>query len=157
MIDIRLSTDLDYGAVLTLQRAAFVDEARIYETPFVPSLDETLDELAARMRSSTSWVAEFDSRIVGAVSLRSYRTGGPDVERLMVAPDFRDQGISSQLLTTLEKHALANGHTHLQLIVGDLATDNRALYRHLGWVEHHSHPLEGAAHVLLHTMIKQLT
>jgi hypothetical protein len=25
----------------TLQRASFVDEARIYETPFVPALDET--------------------------------------------------------------------------------------------------------------------
>lgn len=156
MIDIRSATVQDYGPVLTLQRAAFVDEARIYETPFVPSLDETLDELTTRMESSTSWVAELNGRIVGAVSLRNYRDGGPDVERLMVAPDCRGQGISRQLLATVEEQAIRSGFAELRLIVGDLATDNRALYNHLGWVEQFSHPLEGAQHILLHTMTKRL-
>lgn len=154
MIEIRPSAERDYGALLTLQRAAFVDEARIYNTPFVPSLDETFDELTTRMNETTSWVAELDGRIVGAVSLRNYRDGGPDVERLMVAPDRRGMGISSMLLAALERHAVDQGHHQLQLIVGDLAADNRAIYNHLGWTEQYSHRLQGADHVLLHTMSK---
>lgn len=95
---IRRLDSADYGQVFTLQRASFVDEARIYETPFVPALDETFDEFIARMDASTSWVAAHDGRIVGAISLRTYRRGIPSVERLMVAPDCRGQGISSVLL-----------------------------------------------------------
>lgn len=157
VIEIRAATERDYGAILTLQRAAFVDEARIYNTPFVPSLDETLEGLTSRMNDSTSWIAELDGRIVGAVSLRNYRDGGPDVERLMVAPDCRGAGISSLLLAALEKHAADEGHPQIQLIVGDLAVDNREIYRHLGWTEQYSHRLQGADHVLLHTMTKTPT
>ena len=156
VIDIRLASEEDYGPLFTLQRAAFVDEARIYGTPFVPSLDETFDEFTVRLGVSTSWVAQLERRIVGAVSLRRYREGGPDVERLMVAPDCRGMGIASSLLSTLERYAASSGETHLQLIVGDLADDNRSIYRHLGWVSQHSHQLEGREHVLLHSLRKTL-
>lgn len=156
MIDARAATDADDGAVFTLQRAAFVDEAVIYGTPFVPALEESFARFGARMRSSTSWVAETRGRIVGAVSLRNYRPGGPDVERLMVAPDCRGRGISRRLLDELERHAAVAGHERLQLIVGDLAVDNRAIYEHLGWGVEFSHRLDGAQHVLLHTMTKRV-
>ena len=45
---IRRLDSAEYGQVFTLQRASFVDEARIYETPFVPALDETFDEFITR-------------------------------------------------------------------------------------------------------------
>lgn len=154
---IRLVEPSDLGEIFTLQRAAFVDEARLYETPFVPALDETFDDFIQRMASSTSWAAIQGNRIAGAVSLRTYRRGIPDVERLMVAPDCRGQGISSVLLRAVEDTARSAGHKSLQLIVGDLATNNRAIYVHLGWVEESSEHVVGFEHVLLHTMVKQLT
>ena len=83
--------------MFTLQRAAFVDEGRLYGTPDVPALIETKVEFTARLAKSQSWVAVDQRRIVGAVSLRVYR-GAPDVERLMVAPDRRSEGIASKLL-----------------------------------------------------------
>ncbi len=153
---IRSLTSTDYGQVFTLQRAAFVDEARLYETPYVPALDETFEELTSRLEASNSWVATLGERIVGAISLRKYRDGVPDVERLMVAPDCRGQGIASVLLNSAEDHAREQGHEVVQLIVGDLATDNRALYRHLGWVERSTETLAGFDHVVLHTMTKPL-
>jgi GNAT superfamily N-acetyltransferase len=153
---IRPLSSADHGEVFTLQRAAFVDEARLYETPSVPALDETLEELTSRLEASTSWVATLGERIVGALSLRNYRDGIPDIERLMVAPDCRGQGIASVLLNTAEDHAREQGHQVLQLIVGDLATDNRALYRHLGWVQRSTKRLAGFDHVVVHTMTKQL-
>jgi GNAT superfamily N-acetyltransferase len=146
----------DLGEIFTLQRAAFVDEARLYETPFVPALDETFDEFTQRMQASTSWAAIQGNRIVGAVSLRTHLREIPDVERLMVAPDCREQGISSVLLQAVEDTARSAGHQSLQLIVGDLATNNRAIYGHLGWVEESSEHLVGFEHVLLHTMVKTL-
>lgn len=153
---IRLAEPADRGELFTLQRAAFVDEARLYETPFVPALDETFEAFGARHDTSTTWVAEFGGRIVGAVSLRDYRSGGPDIERLMVAPDCRGQGISSVLMKVAEDHALAAGFDAIQLIVGEIAHDNRAIYRHLGWVERAHEPLKDFEHVILVTMSKQL-
>ncbi len=153
---IRQAQQPDLGELFTLQRAAFVDEARIYGTPFVPALDESFNEFATRHAASTSWVAEYDGRLVGAVSVRNYRPGGPDVERLMTAPDCRGQGISSVLLKVAEDHALANGFDAIQLIVGEKATDNRSIYRHLGWVEGAHEPLAGFEHVILVTMSKAL-
>jgi len=157
MAEIRQATERDYGEIFTLQRAAFVDEARIYQTPAVPALEESLDELTARMDHSTSWVAQRDGRIIGSVSLRNYRDGGPDIERLMTAPDCRRQGLSRQLLAAAETHAQAMGYAQIQLIVGDLATANRAIYTHLGWTEVSSEAAPGYEHVVLHTMVKRLT
>ena len=154
---IRAAEPRDLGQIFTLQRASFVDEARIYDTPFVPALDETFDEFTERMQASLTWVAVHDERIVGSVSLRKHDHDVPHIQRLMVAPDCRGQGISSVLLQVVEDHAQAGGHETLQLIVGDLATDNRAIYTHLGWIETSSERLAGFEHVVLHTMTKQLT
>jgi len=153
---IRRAEPGDLGEIFTLQRAAFVDEAWVYETPFVPALEETYEAFAERMHGSTSWVATNNDRIVGAVSLRTCRIDTPDVERLMVAPDCRGQGIASVLLQAVEDAAREAGHRSLQLIVGDLATANRAIYAHLGWTEVASEHLEDFEHVVVHTMAKPL-
>lgn len=153
---LRQAEAADHGAIFTLQRASFVDEARLYGTPHVPALDETLEALTERLSRSTSWVAEVDGRIVGAVSLRSYRLGGPDIERLMVAPDMRGQGIASVLLAVAEDHARSLGQERVQLIVGDLAEANRAIYEHLGWRHVSTEPLEAFPDVIVHTMAKAL-
>jgi len=74
----------------------------------------------------------------------------------MVAPDCRGQGIASVLLQAVEDAAREAGHRSLQLIVGDLATANRAIYGHLGWTEVASEHLEDFEHVVVHTMAKPL-
>lgn len=158
MVDfaIRPMASSDYGEVWCLQRAAFVDEARIYGTPFVPSLDDTLVETIERLEASQSWVALDQRRIVGAVSLRIYRRGVPDVERLMVAPDRRGEGLASELLVAAEQNARDAGHASLQLVVGALATNNHAIYDHLGWQDAGAEALEGFPHVIVRTMTKAL-
>lgn len=160
MVHIRRASESDHGAIFTLQRAAFLDEARLYETPFVPSLDETLEQFAERMQQSVSWVSLIDNRLVGAVSLRDYHRDegpmGPDIERVMVAPDCRGLGLSRALMETAEAFARSKGHEMVRLIVGDLAKDNIAIYTHLGWERKASHRLDGFEHVLLHTMAKRL-
>jgi len=145
----------NYGEVFTLQRAAFVNEARLYGTPDIPSLNEEFNNFCVRMSESDSWAAIDGNRIVGAVSLRIYR-GAPDVERLMVAPDRRGEGIATLLLSALENAALESGHSTIQLILGDAATDNRQIYTHLGWLHANTCQLPGNPSVILHTMKKKL-
>jgi tRNA (guanine37-N1)-methyltransferase len=145
----------DHGEMFTLQRAVFVEEGRLYGTLDVPSLNETLVEFVARLDESESWVALDNYRIVGAVSLRTYR-GVPDIERLMVAPDRRGIGISSKLLEVAERAAIDAGYLSLQLVVGDLAVENQNIYEHLGWRRTNTFRLEEYEHVILHSMTKEL-
>lgn len=154
-IEIRAAEPADYGEMYTLQLAAFVDEARLYGTPDVPSLNDTFKNFKDRLSTCDSWVALDRSRIVGAVSLRAHR-GAPDVERLMVAPDRRGESIGSELLKVLELAAIDAGHISLQLVVGDLAVDNQSIYEHLGWQKTDSFHLAGFERVVLHNMIKTL-
>ncbi len=152
---IRLATPADVGEIFTLQRAAFVDEARLYETPHVPPLWETFEECGVRLDASTSWVAADGHRIIGAVSQRLVHEV-PHVERLMVAPDRRGERLATALLDAVESHARASGIGALQLIVGDLAVDNQAIYEHLGWTRVSTFPLEDYPTVILHAMEKVL-
>lgn len=85
------------------------------------------------MTQSSNMVAVDNGRIVGSVSLRRYREGGADIERLMVAPDRRREGISALLLDALEKSLRDQGEPAVQLIVGEILAGNRALYDGRGY------------------------
>jgi len=152
---VRAATTVDFGEMFTLQRAAFVDEAQLFGTPDVPALSESFKEFKQRLSNSDTWVATDDTRIIGAVSLREYR-GVPDVERLMVAPDRRGEGVSSALLTALENAASKANHTSLQLVVAELAVKNQSIYEHLGWQKTRTYHLADYEDVVLHDMVKVL-
>ena len=56
-IEIRPITPADAGEVLTLQRAAFVQEAQIYGSTDMPPLTQTLEELEAELVENLGRVA----------------------------------------------------------------------------------------------------
>jgi len=145
----------DYGEMFTLQRAAFVDEGRLYQSLDTPALNETFDKFISRISNSTSWVAIDKNRIVGGVCLRIHQDV-LFVERLMVAPDRRGEGIGSKLLRTSESAALDAGHQSLCLVVGDLAVNLQRFYEHCGWKRTNSYQVPDYEHVILHEMEKQL-
>ena len=57
----------DGGELLTLQRAAFVTEAQLYGSPWLPALTETLAELQAAVGAGPTLTARLGTRLVGAV------------------------------------------------------------------------------------------
>ena len=75
------------GEILTLQRAAYVTEGQIYNTPFLPALTQSYDELVAELGEMVSFKATVRGRIVGAVRV-SVRGPVAEVGRLIVAPDM---------------------------------------------------------------------
>lgn len=124
----------DAGEVLTLQRAAFVQEAQIYGTPQLPPLTQTLDELEAELAENLGCVAVDGTRIVGAV--RARRDGELLlIGRLTIAPDQQGRGIGTRLLAAVEERGAALGATEAELFTGSLSEANLRLYLREGYVE----------------------
>jgi GNAT superfamily N-acetyltransferase len=133
-IEIRGIRPGDAGEVLTLQRAAFVQEALIYGSPDMPPLTQTLDELEAELAGNLGCVALDGKRIVGAA--RAQRDGDLLlIGRIAIAPDQQGRGIGSQLLAAVEKSGRDAGAHEAELFTGSLSEANLRLYEREGYVE----------------------
>jgi chorismate mutase/ribosomal protein S18 acetylase RimI-like enzyme len=121
------------GELLTLQRAAYTTEARLYGDPELPALAQTLEELTAELATGLAFVATRGTRIVGAVRGR-LADGVLHVGRLTVAPDQQGQGIGTALLAEVEAAAPA-GTREAALFTGSRSVPNLRLYERLGYRE----------------------
>jgi GNAT superfamily N-acetyltransferase len=119
------------GEVLTLQRAAFVAEARLYGTVEIPPLVETLDQLRHELATTVTMGAWLGTRLVGAARLT---VDGPIgwVSRVAVAPDQQGHGIGSGLLDAVEAAATPDVR-RFQLAAGQKSSANRAMYERRGY------------------------
>ena len=126
-------TSRDAGEVLTLQRAAYVGEAMLYDQ-FLPPLFETLDEVEAVLESDVTVLGLRDGqRLIGTVRIK------PDGEiaRLAVAPDRQHEGLGTRLL----RAAIERGGSWL--FTGDRSAANLRLYRRHGFEETRREPVPG--------------
>ena len=152
-IEIRPITPDDAGEVLTLQRAAFVQEALIYGSPDMPPLTQTLDELRAELEHNLGHVALDGPRIVGA--LRAQQDGELLlIGRIAIAPDQQGRGIGSQLLAAAEETGRDAGAREAELFTGSLSEANIRLYEREGYVETERVPQGGGTEQVF--MRKQL-
>ena len=119
------------GELLTLQRAAYVPEAQLYDDVRLPALVQTPDELADELAQSSCLAALAGSRLVGAVRTRE-RDGVLHVGRLVVAPDLQGRGIGTRLLLTAERTTRLARAT---LFTGARSTANLRLHRRHGYVD----------------------
>jgi GNAT superfamily N-acetyltransferase len=119
------------GELLTLQRAAYVTEAQLYDDVRLPPLVQTLDELVGELATSTCLAAVAGTRLVGAVRSRE-RDGVLHVGRLVVAPDRQGQGIGTRLLLAAEQ---ATALPRATLFTGARSSANLRLFRRHGYVE----------------------
>jgi GNAT superfamily N-acetyltransferase len=124
----------DAGEVMTLQRAAFVQEALIYGTPEMPPLTQTLEEVESELHENLGCVALDGPRMVGAVRARldgSLLLVG----RIAIAPDRAGEGIGTTLLAAVERRGAEAGATEAELFTGSLSEANLRLYEREGYVE----------------------
>jgi ribosomal protein S18 acetylase RimI-like enzyme len=130
---VEVLTERDAGEVLTVQRAAYVGEAMLYDS-FLPPLHETLDEVRSVLAGDTLVLGiREDGRLIGTVRIK------PDgeVARLAVAPDRQREGLGARLLEA----AIVNGGTWL--FTGDRSEANLRLYRRYGFEETRREPVSG--------------
>jgi ribosomal protein S18 acetylase RimI-like enzyme len=131
--EVEVLTARDAGEVLTLQRAAYVGEAMIYDQ-FLPPLFETLDEVREVLDGDIEVLGIRDAgRLIGMVRIK------PDGEiaRLAVAPDRQHEGLGTSLLEA----AIERGGTWL--FTGNQSESNLRLYRRHGFEETHREAVPG--------------
>jgi GNAT superfamily N-acetyltransferase len=122
----------DAGELLTLQRAAYLAEAALYDDFALPPLTETVEEIRTAVAGSTVLKAVAGCRIVGVV--RGRRDGQTcHVGRLAVAPDLQGIGIGTALLRAIEQRFPQV--YRFELFTGRKSADNLRLYRRLGYVD----------------------
>ena len=123
----------DAGAVLTVQRAAFLAEAMAYGRA-IPPVRETVAQIEAAIAGGQMLVARDGTRLVGAV--RVARDGAEaSISRLAVAPDRQGEGLGGRLLAAAEAHA--GDVDRYVLFTGQRSERNLRLYRRHGYVETH--------------------
>jgi GNAT superfamily N-acetyltransferase len=123
----------DVGEILTLQRGAYLIEARIYREWDLPPLVETLDEVVEAIERTTVLKAVRGGRIVATGRARqddaTVRLG-----RFAVAPDLQGQGLGSRLIAALEATA-APATERFELFTGMNSEPNLRLYKRCGYTE----------------------
>ena len=123
----------DAGALFTVQRAAYVTEAQIYDSPRLPPLTETLDEVRAVLDNTLCLKAVRSGRVVGGVRLQVEGEVG-EIGRLIVAPDQQGLGLGRKLMTEIEA-AAPSSVERFELFTGHLSERNLGLYEKFGYEE----------------------
>ncbi|WP_020670042.1 GNAT family N-acetyltransferase [Amycolatopsis nigrescens] len=126
---------LDAGEVLTLQRAAYVPEARAHRSFELPPLLETLEQARAALADPAclAWGVRENGRLVASVRI-SVDGETAEVGRLVVAPDRQGHGLGGALLLAAER-LLPLQVRLLRLFTGEHSAGALRLYPRLGYHE----------------------
>lgn len=122
--------------LLWLQHAAYAVEAALIEDDRIPPLHESEQDLVS---APLLWVVTFDADlIVGAVGY-TIENDVVDIDRLMIAPNYRRQGLGRDLVSTVA------GLAETAIVsTGMKNTPARDLYESLGFIhESNIEPVEG--------------
>lgn len=119
----------DAKDLLDLQKLAYKSEANIYNDA-IPPLTQTLEQLEADFNKQLFIKACINGNIVGSV--RAYMKQDTClIGRLIVHPDFQNQGIGTKLMNEIEKRF--NQARKYELFTGHKSDRNLYLYQKLGY------------------------
>jgi ribosomal protein S18 acetylase RimI-like enzyme len=120
----------DAPVILELQKLCFKSEAELYRLASVPPMMETLQEFKAEFKTHVFLKAIKGKRIIG--SLRT-RTRGKSIYigRVIVHPDFQNQGLGTKLMQAVENMFQKAGR--YWLMTGFKSKRNLHLYTKLGY------------------------
>jgi len=127
---IRLATVPESDAVRDLVHAAY----RHYIPRIGKPPGPMLDNYAQRISDGQVWLLEDAAGLAGILVLED----GPDglmVDNIAVDPARRGTGCGKALMVFAEAEAGRRGHRRLRLYTHALMTENRALYRRIGFRE----------------------
>ena len=120
----------DVEEILALQKLAYRSEAEIYNDFNIPPMLQTLESIEKDFKNQFFIKVLVDGRIIGSV--RAYAKGGTCyIGRLIVYPDFQNQGIGTKLMNEIEK--IFNLCQRFELFTGDRSEKNIYLYQKLGY------------------------
>ena len=121
----------DLEEILALQKLAYQSEAQLNNDFTIPPLKQTLDEIRAEFERTIFLKVVQDGRIIGSVRARE-KDGDCYIGRLIVHPDYQNQGIGSHLLAAIEH--MSNGR-RFELFTSQRSERNLYLYAKFGYRE----------------------
>jgi len=119
----------DAEEILRLQYAAYQSEAAIYNNYSVQPLTQTLEQTVEEFNESTVLKAVSDGKIIGSVRAAE-KEDSVYIGKLMVLPDYQNQGIGKRLLKTIENEFQGKRYW---LITGNKSVKNLKLYEKCGY------------------------
>jgi len=123
----------DAEEILALQKLAYQCQAEIYDDYTIPPLTQSLEEIEAEFRDHIFLKALCDDGgIIGSVRA-CVNEGTCFVGRLIVDPDFQNQGIGTSLMREIE--GCFKDAERFELFTGHLSKGNLYLYQKLGYRE----------------------
>lgn len=142
----------DVGELLSLQKAAFHQEAVFYDNFSITPLVETIDEYRATFNEFTILKAVFDSRIIGSARAKTVESSCR-ISRLVVLPPYQRQGIASRLMYAIEQR-IGNTVERFELFTGAKSKGNVALYTKLGYRIVRTNENDGVPMVIMEKEVK---
>ena len=134
---IEVATADDASEILILQKLAFRSEAAIYTEYNIPPLTESIEDMMAYFQKRTFLKATIDGRMVGSVN--GYTQNGTGyIGRLIVHPDFQNQGIGTKLMHAIE--ARLTQSKRFEIFTGYRSERNIHLYEKLGYQTFRTEP-----------------
>lgn len=119
----------DANQILLLQKLAYSSEADIYNDFGIFPMTQTLDQIEKDFEKWAFLKVLIDNKIIGSV--KAYEKEGTcHIGRLIVHPDFQNQGIGTKLIYQIEK--IFEGK-RFELFTGDKSQKNLYLYQKLGY------------------------
>jgi ribosomal protein S18 acetylase RimI-like enzyme len=129
-LTIDLARLTDAPQILALQKLAYLSEAEINQDFTIPPLTQTLEEIEHEFQTQTVLKVIREGRIIGSV--RAYlQEGTCYIGRLIVHPDFQNQGIGAKLLRAIEEH-FAQARRY-ELFTGEKSERNLYFYQKWGY------------------------
>lgn len=122
----------DLEEILKLQKVAYLQEAEIYNDFSIPPLTQDIDTLKIESQNGVVIKAEINGQIIGSVRAELV-DNICKIGKLIVKPDFQNQGIGKKLMTEIER--IFKTCSTYELFTGDKSEKNLKLYRKLGYVD----------------------
>ncbi len=120
----------DAPEILALQKLAYLSEAEISQDYTIPPLTQTLEQIEREFQTRTVLKVILDGKIIGSV--RAYlQEGTCYIGRLIVHPDFQNQGIGAKLLREIEER-FAQARRY-ELFTGQKSERNLYFYQKFGY------------------------
>lgn len=129
---IKVASVTDAASILALQYQAYQSEAVLYDTPTIPPLTQSLEQLQGDFDDHVILRASVDRQIVGSVRARVQQATG-FIGRLIVHPDHQNRGIGTRLLLAIEQACPTA--VRFELFTGHKSVRNLYLYHKVGYRE----------------------
>ena len=123
----------DLEEILLLQKLAYKSEAELYDDFSIPPLVQTLKEVEEEFENQAFLKVVENEKIIGSVRAVLVNPKTCYIGKLIVHPEFQNQGIGTKLMREIER--IFKNCEKFELITGHKSEKNLKLYQKLGYKE----------------------